>query len=110
MGNAESVLLDDRQYRGDQPCNPSDAALSQPCPASTTDDPSRPFLGTPQQDWLKQALSKSRARWKLIANQVMITSLDIPPGSPLNPDAWDARTHAPTSSTTSPTTTSRTTH
>jgi alkaline phosphatase D len=89
LGNAELFLLDDRRYRGDQPCNPSDAALSAPCPPGTTDDPSRPFLGTPQQAWLKRALSASRARWKLIANQVMITSLDLPPGNPLNTDAWD---------------------
>jgi alkaline phosphatase D len=89
LGNVELFLLDDRQYRGDQPCNPSDSALSQPCPPSTTDDPSRAFLGTPQQAWLKHALSASRARWKLVANQVMITSLDVPPGNPLNTDAWD---------------------
>ena len=89
LGNAELFLLDSRQFRGDQPCNPSDGALSQPCPPSTTDDPSRTLLGAPQKAWLKQALQGSKARWKLIANQVMITSLDAPPHNPLNTDSWD---------------------
>src|SRR3954469_438732 len=89
LGNAELFLLDSRQFRGDQPCNPSDAFLSQPCPPSTTDDPSRRLLGAPQKAWLKGALRASRARWKLIANQVMVTSLDVPPGNPLNTDSWD---------------------
>jgi phosphodiesterase/alkaline phosphatase D-like protein len=53
-------MLDSRQYRGDQPCNPSDAALSQPCPPTTTDDPSRTLLGAEQKAWLKGALSASR--------------------------------------------------
>ncbi len=65
LGNAELFLLDSRQFRGDQPCNPSDGALSQPCPPQTTDDPSRTLLGAPQKAWLKQALQGSRARWKL---------------------------------------------
>jgi alkaline phosphatase D len=89
LGSAELFLLDSRQFRGDQPCNPSDGALSQPCPPATTDDPSRTLLGAPQKAWLKLALQSSKARWKLIANQVMITSLDAPPRNPLNTDSWD---------------------
>ena len=89
LGNAELFLLDTRQYRDDQPCNPTDAALSAPCPPTTTDDPSRTLLGAEQKAWLKGALSASRARWKVIANQVMICSLDAPPHNPLNTDSWD---------------------
>jgi len=89
LGPAELFLLDSRQFRDDQPCNPSDGALSQPCPPATTDDPSRTLLGATQKAWLKQALDRSRAPWKLVANQVMIMSLDAPPGNPLNTDAWD---------------------
>jgi len=89
LGNAELFLLDSRQFRGDQPCNPSDGALSQPCPPTTTDEPGRTLLGAPQKAWLKQALQGSKARWKLVANQVMITSLDAPPHNPLNTDSWD---------------------
>jgi alkaline phosphatase D len=89
LGNAELFLLDTRQYRDDQPCNPTDAALSTPCPPTTTDDPSRTLLGAEQKAWLKGALGSSRATWKVIANQVMITSLDAPPHNPLNTDSWD---------------------
>jgi alkaline phosphatase D len=89
LGNAELFLLDTRQYRDDQPCNPTDAALSAPCPPTTTDDPSRTLLGAEQKAWLKDALGRSRATWKVIANQVMICSLDAPPHNPLNTDSWD---------------------
>jgi alkaline phosphatase D len=89
LGNAELFILDTRQYRDDQPCNPTDAALSRPCPPTTTDDPSRTLLGAEQKAWLKGALSASHARWKVIANQVMICSLDAPPHNPLNTDSWD---------------------
>ena len=58
-------------------------------PAETTDDPSRTLLGAEQKAWLKGALAASRARWKVIANQVMICSLDAPPHNPLNTDSWD---------------------
>ena len=89
LGNAELFLLDTRQFRGDQPCSPTDAAASAPCPALITDDPARPLLGGAQKAWLKGALNASRATWKLVANQVMITSLDAGPRNPLNTDSWD---------------------
>ena len=68
---------------------PHRRALSAPCPPTTTDDPSRTLLGAEQKAWLKGALRASRARWKVIANQVMICSLDAPPRNPLNTDSWD---------------------
>jgi alkaline phosphatase D len=89
LGAAELFLLDTRRYRDDQPCNPDDAFVSDPCPPSETDAPGRTLLGAQQKAWLKDALGTSRARWKVIANQVMITSLDAPPRSPLNTDSWD---------------------
>jgi alkaline phosphatase D len=89
LGNAELFTLDTRQYRDDQPCNPSDGALSQPCAPTTTDDPSRTLMGATQKAWLKGALRASKATWKVIANQVMICSLDAPPRNPLNTDSWD---------------------
>jgi alkaline phosphatase D len=89
LGSTELFLLDTRQFRDDQPCNPDDSFLSDPCPPSTTDDPSRTLMGARQKAWLKSALRSSRARWKLIGNQVMISSLDAPPRSPLNTDSWD---------------------
>src|SRR3954470_22867304 len=64
LGNAELFLLDSRQFRGDQPCNPRDGAFSTPCPPATTDDPLRTLLGAKQKAWLKSALKGSQARWK----------------------------------------------
>ncbi len=89
LGAADLFLLDTRRYRDDQPCNPDDAFVSQPCPPSVTDAPGRTLLGAAQKAWLKDSLRRSRARWKLIANQVMITSLDAAPRNPLNTDSWD---------------------
>ncbi|MBA3746767.1 MAG: alkaline phosphatase D family protein [Solirubrobacterales bacterium] len=89
LGAAEVFLLDTRQYRDDQPCNPDDSFFSDPCPASVTDAPGRTLLGSQQKAWLKDGLRRSAAQWKVIANQVMITSLDAPPRNPLNTDSWD---------------------
>ena len=89
LGAAEVFLLETHQYRDDQPCNPTDAAFSQPCPPAVTDDPRRILLGGSQKRWLKDGLRRSDARWKVIANPVMITSIDAPPRNPLNTDSWD---------------------
>ncbi len=79
LGAAELFLLDTRQCRNDQPCNPSDSFVSNPCLPGDYDKPGRTLLGATQKAWLKNALAASQAKWKLIANQVMITSLDAPP-------------------------------
>jgi len=89
LGVAELFLLDTRQYRDDQPCNPTDRAFSDPCPPTTTGDPARTLLGAQQKGRLLGGLRASRAPWRVIANQVMITSLDTPPRNPLNTDSWD---------------------
>ena len=89
LGGADLLLLDTRQYRDDQPCNPADSALSPPCPPSATGRRGRTLLGARQRAWLAAALARSPAPWKLVANQVMAMSLDASPGRPLNTDAWD---------------------
>ena len=78
---AEVILLDQRQYReGD------------------VDNKPRRLLGRPQMDFLKERLSASQARWKIIGNQVMIAPLEagaglpvpgVQAGEPINPDQWD---------------------
>ncbi len=52
LGDVELFLLDDRYYRDDD----------------ASDAPGRTMLGTAQLQWLKGALRKSRATFKLIAN------------------------------------------
>jgi alkaline phosphatase D len=82
--NAELFLLDQRQYRDDQPCGDEIAA---PCPEAETVP--RDYLGREQLAWLKDGLRASGARWKLVGNQLMIMSLDGAPGNTLNKDSWD---------------------
>jgi len=82
--NAELFLLDERQYRDDQPC---DDAFFTPCPEAETEP--RRFLGRRQMDWLKRGLRESSATWKLIGNQLMIMSLDGAPTAPIIKDSWD---------------------
>jgi len=95
-GSAEVFLLDQRQYRSDQPCNPDDSGFrdNQECP---TNDPlyadTQTLLGAEQDRWLRERLVASQqagTRWKLVGNQVMIMALDVgTPGLPINDDQWD---------------------
>jgi alkaline phosphatase D len=84
-GNAELFLLDERQYRDDQPCNDQFGVAN--CPEAFA--PNRTMLGSAQRRWLKGALDDSRATWKVVGNQVMFMALDAPAGNPINPDQWD---------------------
>jgi alkaline phosphatase D len=83
-GLADLFFIDCRQYRDPQPC--SDAPLS-PCP--TRNDP-RTMLGAEQKAWLKEAMGRSRAPWKLLVNGLMMAGLDQPaPGFSKYLDTWD---------------------
>ena len=82
--NAELFLLDQRQYRDDQPCGDQ---FFVPCTESEA--AGRTLLGATQKAWLKEGLERSRARWKVVANQAMIMSLDGPRGQEINKDQWD---------------------
>jgi alkaline phosphatase D len=82
--NAEVFLLDQRRFRSDQPCGDRPGV---PCPEAA--EPSRTLLGAGQKAWFRDALQRSRAAWKVVGNQVMIMSLDVAPGVPLNYDQWD---------------------
>ena len=82
--NAELFLLDQRQYRDDQPCGDQ---FFVPC--SESEAPGRTLLGAAQKAWFKDALARSRATWKVVANQVMIMSLDAPARNEVNKDQWD---------------------
>ncbi len=84
--NLELFLLDERQYRSDQPCGDQIVA---PCPPAERNDPRRTLLGKEQMSWLKRGLRQSNAVWKAVGNQVMIMSVDLPLGNPINPDQWD---------------------
>jgi alkaline phosphatase D len=82
----EFNVLDTRQYRSDQPCNDGikprcDEALS----------PSATMTGKKQEQWLFAGLTRSQARWNVIAQQVVFTQYDSTEGekTSFNLDAWD---------------------
>ncbi len=89
FGQVDLLALDTRQFRTNQVCNPGDEFIGFCGDLSQTRRKTSTLLGAPQRDWLIDRLKTSTAPWKLIANQVMIQSLDLAPGYPLNTDAWD---------------------
>jgi alkaline phosphatase D len=83
LGGVELLLLDTRQYRDALACRPL-----EPCVEGNA--PGRSILGGTQRAWLMSALAGSTATWKVIANQVMMMSLDLATlGIGINADQWD---------------------
>jgi alkaline phosphatase D len=84
---AEISLLDSRQYRTDQPCGDGTKAR---CAAAI--DPNATLLGPQQEKWLLEGLGASRARWNILAQQVMMFQLDrnlAPDTMEYSMDKWD---------------------
>ncbi|MET9022371.1 alkaline phosphatase D family protein [Actinopolymorpha sp. NPDC004070] len=83
---AEFSVLDTRQYRSDQACGDG---LKTDCAERL--DPSRTLLGAEQEAWLLDGLGASRARWNVIAQQIMLSQLDFTtdPGGAFSMDLWD---------------------
>jgi alkaline phosphatase D len=77
------IMLDQRQYRGDQPCGDAFAA-----PQCAEFNNPRPFLGTAQMAWAKQRLQSSQAAWKVVGNEVMIMNTKAGPSTYLGFDSW----------------------
>jgi len=121
-------VLDTRQFRTDQPADdvfgstdPDSVALEPVFGETLFDadgilDPDAQLLGRAQERWLERSLRRSRARWNVLAQQVMVTrwnlieagrlSIALDPGIPpqtkaqilalfpavenlFNVDAWD---------------------
>jgi alkaline phosphatase D len=76
-------VLDTRQYRTDQPCGDGTGPT---CPERT--DPARTLLGPDQEAWIGESLASSGATWDVLANQVVMTSMQLA-GSVYNRDQWD---------------------
>jgi alkaline phosphatase D len=76
------ILLDQRQYRADQPCGD---AVAPPC--GDYDQP-RPFLGAKQMNWVKRRLSNSKATWKVVGSQTMMMPAKVTGGSYYSFDSW----------------------
>jgi alkaline phosphatase D len=80
--NVDLIIMDQRTYRDNQPC---DDAVVAPC--ADYDQP-RDFLGRPQMDWVKSALSSSKAKWKIMANEVTIMPTRVLGGANYTYDNW----------------------
>lgn len=81
-------LLDTRQYRSDQPCGDG---FKPACPEVAA--PGAQVLGAEQEAWAARRLADPAARWQVLAQQVMMMSLDRrrradEPERILNLDSW----------------------
>ena len=85
----ELSVLDTRQYRDDQACAASGGGQVVTCSERT--DPRRSILGRRQRRWLLEGLDRSQARWNVLAQQVLMTEVDLRlgPGRAWYSDAWD---------------------
>lgn len=86
---AELNFLDTRQFRSDQPCGDG---FKPACPEVRS--PQAQVLGAEQEAWLARNLSSRDTRWNVLAQQVMMMSVDrrrAPDEAPqkvLNLDSW----------------------
>jgi alkaline phosphatase D len=76
------IVMDQRQYRADQPCGDAVA------PACADWDQPRNFLGRSQIDWVKTQLRSSPAAWKVMANELMMMPAKVLNDSFYSFDSW----------------------
>jgi alkaline phosphatase D len=82
----EFHVLDTRQYRSDQPCGDGQKPR---CEGALSGD--QTMMGPGQEKWLMDGLRASKARWNVLANQVMISQVaQIQNGVQIfSMDKWD---------------------
>ena len=57
--------------------------------ADQASDPQRYMISPQQEQWLLDSMRDSTARWKILAQQTMMSQLFIAPGIPFGYDSWD---------------------
>lgn len=84
-GLADFYVLDTRQYRTDQPCGDRNGPQCQDALNARAS-----LLGPVQRDWLFRGLADSTARWKILAQQVMMAKVDRTAGEAIaySMDQW----------------------
>ncbi|MBB4935355.1 alkaline phosphatase D [Lipingzhangella halophila] len=84
---AEFNVLDTRQYRHGTPADGG-------TPGGDHTGPDRSLLGQSQEEWLYSGLRASEATWNVLAQQVVMASIDRDPGSGVeySMDMWDGFT------------------
>jgi alkaline phosphatase D len=80
--NVDLIVMDQRSYRDNQPC---DDAVVAPC--ADYNQP-RDMLGRSQMNWVKDALASSKAKWKVMANEVTIMPTRVLGGANYTYDTW----------------------
>ncbi len=82
---ADFYVLDTRQYRDDQPCGDGD---KPPCAARNR--PST-IMGRDQEGWLHGQLAGRNPQWSVLAQQVILSQIDLDPGPGeiFMMDKWD---------------------
>ena len=68
---AEFTMLDDRQYRSDNPCGDGESLR---CDAALNGRYT--FLGREQEQWVAKGFGRSSARWNIVAQQLLIAQLE----------------------------------
>jgi alkaline phosphatase D len=83
---AQFHVLDTRQYRTDQPCG---AGRKPRCADAMREGAT--MMGPAQERWLREGLQGSKARWNVLANQVMIaqTKQMVEGQAMYSMDRWD---------------------
>ncbi|MGZ6680554.1 MAG: alkaline phosphatase D family protein [Solirubrobacteraceae bacterium] len=76
------IVMDQRQYRANQPCGDAVA------PACADWNQPRAFLGAQQMGFVKGALQGSKAAWKVMANEVTIMPTKVLGDSFFTFDSW----------------------
>ena len=76
---AEFSVIDGRQYRSRAACyippNRGGGRLENDSSCPERRDPNRTMLGMPQEAWLYNGLTRSKARWNVIAQNMMMAEL-----------------------------------
>jgi alkaline phosphatase D len=78
---ADLIMLDTRIWGR---TGGSESLIGPPPPP----DPARTLLGEDQAAWLEGQIGGSTARWKLVAQQVLIANVTVMPGTLFNLDQW----------------------
>ncbi len=83
---AEFTMLDDRQYRSDNPCGDGESLR---CEAAVSGRYS--MLGRTQERWVARGFEGSSARWNIVAQQLLLAELEHLPYEDERywNDAWD---------------------
>ncbi len=83
---AQFTMLDDRQYRTDNPCGDGEALL---CDEAKTGNYT--MLGREQERWVVRGFEESPARWNIVAQQLLLAQLEHATIQPnwFWQDAWD---------------------